>query len=114
MRVAILAASMPQQQAVMARRSFFAGYDTGKYYDEMFSSASVARPHYEDVFAALDRYTLAEFEERRRLADLSFLLQGIPSPSYGDGRGTGPLSPFALIPRITPRREGDVLGAGLS
>ena len=114
MRVAILAASMPQQQAVMARRSFFAGYDTGKYYDEMFASSSVARPHYHEVFTALDRFTLAEFEERRRLADLSFLLQGITFTVYSDGRGTERLFPFDLIPRIIPRREWDVLEAGLS
>jgi len=114
MRVAILTASMPQQQAVMARSRFFAGYDTGKYYDEMFASSSVARPHYHEVFTALDRFTLAEFEERRRLADLSFLLQGITFTVYSDGRGTERLFPFDLIPRIIPRREWDVLEAGLS
>ena len=35
----------------------------------------------------------AQFEERRKLADLSFLLQGITFTVYSDGRGTERLFP---------------------
>ena len=40
-----------------------------------------------------EQLTSAEFEERRRLADLSFLLQGITFTVYSDGRGTERLFP---------------------
>ncbi len=105
---------MHQQQAATARDNLFTGYDTGVYYDEMFDPAGQARPHYEEILAALGRLTTAEFEERRRLADLSFLLQGITFTVYSDGRGTERLFPFDLIPRVIPRAQWDRLEAGLS
>jgi len=56
----------------------------------------------------------AQFEERRKLADLSFLLQGITFTVYSDGRGTERLFPFDLIPRILPQSEWDRIEYGLS
>ena len=47
----------------------------------------------------------AQFGERRKLADLSFLLQGITFTVYNDGRGTERLFPFDLVPRILPQSE---------
>jgi len=90
------------------------GYDLGNFYDEMFSSPGQPRPHYQKVAEALNRLTLSEFEERRQLADLSFLLQGITFTVYNDGRGTERLFPFDLIPRIIPDVEWRRLEAGLS
>jgi uncharacterized circularly permuted ATP-grasp superfamily protein len=105
---------MPQQQEATARENLFTGYDLSVYYDEMFGSPGQPRPHYEEVFAAFEQLTHQEFEERRRLADLSFLLQGITFTVYSDGRGTERLFPFDLIPRVIPRFEWDRLEAGLS
>ena len=51
----------------------------------------------------------AQFEERRKLADLSFLIQGITFTVYSDGRGTERLFPFDLIPRICRTRNGSGL-----
>ena len=105
---------MPHQQEATSRGSLFSGYDLGVYYDEMFGCPAQPRPHYEEVYAAFEQMTSAEFEERRRLADLSFLLQGITFTVYSDGRGTERLFPFDLIPRVIPRFEWDHLEAGLS
>ena len=105
---------MPQQQEATARQNLFSGYDLSVYYDEMFGSPGQPRPHYEEVFAAFEQLSFPEFEERRRLADLSFLLQGITFTVYSDGRGTERLFPFDLIPRVIPRFEWDRLEAGLS
>jgi uncharacterized circularly permuted ATP-grasp superfamily protein len=55
-----------------------------------------------------------QFEERRKLADLSFLIQGITFTVYSDGRGTERLFPFDLIPRILPRSEWEKIERGLS
>ncbi len=56
----------------------------------------------------------AQFEERRKLADLSFLIQGITFTVYSDGRGTERLFPFDLIPRILPHSEWERIDRGLS
>jgi uncharacterized circularly permuted ATP-grasp superfamily protein len=55
-----------------------------------------------------------QFEERRKLADLSFLIQGITFTVYSDGRGTERLFPFDLIPRILPHSEWERIDRGLS
>ena len=54
----------------------------------------------------------AQFESAARLADLSFLLQGITFTVYSDGRGTERLFPFDLIPRIIPHSEWAASNAG--
>jgi uncharacterized circularly permuted ATP-grasp superfamily protein len=62
----------------------------------------------------LRKLTPGEFDERRRLADLSFLLQGITFAVYSDGRGTERLFPFDLVPRILPRADWDHIERGLA
>jgi len=57
---------------------------------------------------------LESFEEQRKLADLSYLVQGITFTVYSDGRGTERLFPFDLVPRIIPRSEWDVIERGLA
>ena len=55
---------MPQQQEATAHGNLFSGYDLGVYYDEMFGTPGQPRPHYEEVYAAFEQLTPAEFEER--------------------------------------------------
>ena len=73
----------------------------------MFTSERTPRPHYAKIFDELAAMAMGQFEERRQLADLSFLLQGITFTVYSDGRGTERLFPFDLVPRILPRSEWD-------
>ncbi len=92
----------------------FDGYDPHPFYDEMFAQPGEPRPHYARLFAELGQMAPAQFEERRHLADLSFLVQGITFTVYSDGRGTERLFPFDLIPRILPYSEWERVERGLS
>jgi uncharacterized circularly permuted ATP-grasp superfamily protein len=92
----------------------FKGYDPGEFYDEMFRSRGVPRLHYAQLFQKLGGMEPAQFEERRKLADLAFLLQGITFTVYSDGRGTERLFPFDLIPRILPQSEWRHVERGLA
>ncbi len=95
-------------------KNLFGHYDTGGFYDEMFSSPGVPRPHFRHIYQTLSTMRPEVFEERRHLADLSFLLQGITFTVYSDGRGTERLFPFDLVPRILPRHEWDHIERGLT
>ncbi|MGA7855733.1 MAG: circularly permuted type 2 ATP-grasp protein [Candidatus Acidiferrales bacterium] len=96
------------------RRGLFEGYDPGGFYDEMFDCHGIARPHYSKLFEKLALMAPGQFEERRKLADLSFLLQGITFTVYNDGQGTERLLPFDLIPRILPNSEWQRIDRGLA
>ena len=89
------------------------GYDPGAFYDEMFQPSGEPRSHYTKLFARISEMPRPEFDDRRRLADLAFLLQGITFTVYSDDRGTERLFPFDLIPRILPRPEWDRIERGL-
>src|SRR5262245_65618102 len=79
----------------------------------MFEGPGVPRAHYRKILSRLAAMSPEELDERRRLADLSFLLQGITFAVYSDGRGTERRFPFDLIPRILPRAEWDRIERGL-
>ncbi|HWB95610.1 MAG TPA: circularly permuted type 2 ATP-grasp protein, partial [Bryobacteraceae bacterium] len=101
-------------QAERWKGTLFRGYDPGSFYDEMFLADGQPRPHYLRMYEELASMAMPQFEERRQLADLSFLLQGITFTVYSDGRGTERLFPFDLIPRIIPRAEWDRIERGLT
>src|SRR5580658_2219411 len=92
----------------------FEGYETGSFFDEMFSSPGHPRAQYTKLFQKLASMAPAQFEERRKLADLSFLIQGITFTVYSDGQGTERLFPFDLIPRILPHSEWERVDRGLA
>jgi uncharacterized circularly permuted ATP-grasp superfamily protein len=98
----------------LSDRGLFSGYTAGPFYDEMFASQGCARSHYARLFEKLGVMAPTQFEDRRKHADLSFLLQGITFTVYSDGRGTERLFPFDLIPRILPQSEWTRIEAGLS
>ena len=75
------------------RHGLFEGYDTENFYDEMFIAPGEPRPHYAKLFHKLAAMAPTQFEERRKLADLSFLIQGITFTVYSDGQGTERLFP---------------------
>src|SRR5262249_38271574 len=61
------------QQVTVA--SLVNGYDPGGFFDEMFEASGAPRAHYRKIHARLETMGRAELDERRRAADLSFLLQ---------------------------------------
>src|SRR5580693_3196950 len=98
----------------LSDRGLFSGYTAGPFYDEMFSSQGCARSHYARLFEKLGVMAPTQFEDRRKHADLAFLLQGITFTVYSDGRGTERLFPFDLIPRILPQSEWRHIERGLA
>src|SRR5271167_727815 len=100
--------------AHMVNPGLFEGYETGSFYDEMFSSPGHPRAQYAKLFQKLASMATSQFEERRKLADLSFLIQGITFTVYSDGRGTERLFPFDLIPRILSQSEWRHIERGLA
>src|SRR5580692_541326 len=105
---------MSASPASMTQSGIFAGYNTGNFYDEMFAADGEVRPHYAKLFHKFASMVPSQFEERRKLADLSFLLQGITFTVYSDGQGTERLLPFDLIPRILPNSEWQRIDRGLA
>ena len=89
-------------------------YDIGAFFDEMFESPGVPRPHYKILLDHLTTLNAGTFEERRRAADISFLYQGITFTVYGQQEGIERIFPFDLIPRVIPHAEWDILERGLS
>jgi uncharacterized circularly permuted ATP-grasp superfamily protein len=106
--------AMPAAQSEAVGPVLFGSYQPGPFYDEMFSAPGVPRPHYAKMFQRLAALAPAHFEERRQLADVAFLMQGITFTVYSDGQGTERLFPFDLIPRILPRSEWSVIEKGLA
>lgn len=106
--------SMTAVPIPMLDRGLFSGYALGSFYDEMFASEGAARSHYVRLFEKLGGMAPKHFQDRRKLADLSFLLQGITFTVYSDGRGTERLFPFDLIPRIIPFSQWNKIERGLS
>ena len=96
------------------RGGLFEGYDPGAFFDEMFLPSGNPRPHYAKLFQMLATMPPAQFDDRRNLADIAFLLQGITFTVYSDGTGTERLFPFDLIPRILPHSDWNRIERGLS
>ena len=92
----------------------FDRYLPGEFFDEMFDADRIPRPHYAPIYNEFAALRPSQFEQRRRLADSAFLLQGITFTVYTDGRGTERLFPFDLIPRIIPAAEWEHIERGLS
>lgn len=107
-------AASPNPEPTPPEKLLFDGYDPGSFYDEMIAPDGQPRPCAAPMYHKLANMPLEVFEERRKLADLSYLVQGITFTVYSDGRGTERLFPFDLVPRIIPRSEWDVIERGLA
>ncbi len=88
-------------------------YELEEFYDEMFSSPGVPRPHYRDLLERFAQLTAEEFNTKREAVDLAFLQQGITFTVYGDAESTERIFPFDLVPRIIPKTEWAHLEKGL-
>lgn len=97
-----------------AMSQLFTGYEQGLFFDEMFEAPGRPRQQYSKLFALLEKMSPSQFEERRKLADIAFLLQGITFTVYSDGAGTERLFPFDLIPRILSATEWKRIETGLA
>ena len=91
----------------------FAGYDTGGFFDEMFTSNG-PRDHYARLVKTLGKLSAEEFHARCELVDLTLVNQGITFTVYGDTKGVEKPFPVDLVPRILPADEWTFLERGLS
>ena len=91
----------------------FREYEVGDFYDEMFSSPGVVRPHYQALLDRFSEMADGDIERKQALATDTFLNQGVTFTVYSDTQGTERIFPFDLIPRIIPRHEWEHVERGL-
>jgi len=91
----------------------FAQYQLDNFFDEMFAADRTVRPHYQKLLKRFGKLTGEDWEQRRQMADQSFLNQGVTFTVYSDQQGTEKIFPFDLIPRIVPAAEWQRIEAGL-
>ncbi len=89
-------------------------YDLNTFYDEMFAAPGEPRMHYNVLHKELGEMTADDFAEYRKVADASFLYQGITFTVYGQESGIERIFPFDLLPRIIPHNEWQQLEKGLA
>jgi uncharacterized circularly permuted ATP-grasp superfamily protein len=71
----------------------------GQTWDELFGAEQRPHIHARVLVECLSELTCSEFQERRSLADLVFINQGITFSVYSDRRGVEKIFPFDLVPR---------------
>ena len=108
--------SQAQEIAAVPKSGLFEGYENGAFFDEAFDASGAARAHYRAVYDQISAMTPAEFEARRKRADLTLLQQGITFIVYGEGESgnTERIFPFDLMPRIIAAREWEKIERGLA
>ncbi|MGJ8656231.1 MAG: circularly permuted type 2 ATP-grasp protein [Akkermansiaceae bacterium] len=88
-------------------------YKTGAFFDEMFESDGVVRPHYNNFYERFSKFSQEDFDRKREATDLAFLQQGVTFTVYGDEESTERIFPFDMVPRIIPKTEWELLEVGL-
>ena len=91
----------------------FSSYDTGEFYDEMFTSDGEPRPGYQFLQSRLESLPDGEIEARQAAAEQYFYDLGITFTVYGHTEGTEKIFPFDIIPRIISREDWQHLENGL-
>ncbi len=91
----------------------FQNYDTGGFYDEMFTPEGLPRPGTEAVVNRFNSLPLEELKRRQQAAEKTLLQMGITFSVYGEEQGTELIFPFDIVPRIIPHNEWVEIEAGL-
>ncbi|MCG6930114.1 MAG: circularly permuted type 2 ATP-grasp protein [Desulfofustis sp.] len=91
----------------------FQGYDTGGFYDEMFTADGTPRPGYEQLMDRIQALPEGEINARQAAAEQLFYDLGITFTVYGHTEGTEKIFPFDIIPRIIDRTEWEHIESGL-
>jgi uncharacterized circularly permuted ATP-grasp superfamily protein len=85
------ATAKANEKAAKAARSKaqpFAGYELDGFFDEVFASPGQVRRGYRRLVQRLNKLSARQLDERRQMADVSFLNQGITFTVYSDNQGT--------------------------
>src|SRR6187549_722897 len=85
---------------------------TEAIWDEMCQKQNI-REHYLKVFDILLQSTVAELQQKDRLAGELFLNQGITFTVYSDNAGIERIFPFDIIPRVITSKEWEIVSSGI-
>ncbi len=99
--------------AVPSRRIFDNYVPHPSAWDELFTARGASHGYCDALVERLGQYAAHEFQERRVMADLVFVNQGITFSVYSDRRGVEKIFPFDLIPRPVAGAEWQRIEAGL-
>ena len=91
----------------------FDGYDTGGFFDEMFSPDSSPRLESKGLIQRLQSLPDGELQRRQRAAEHALLQLGITFNVYGDAAGTERIFPFDVVPRVVGAAEWERIERGL-
>jgi len=91
----------------------FKDYEVGDFFDEMFAAPGELRPHYAALAGRFDELGADDFRRKCKLAEQSYLNQGVTFTVYSGDEGTERIFPFDLIPRVIPAAEWDHIERGL-
>jgi uncharacterized circularly permuted ATP-grasp superfamily protein len=83
-------------------------------WDELIRADRTPHEHARVLVDCLSELTTSEFQERRALADLVFINQGITFSVYSDRRGVEKIFPFDLVPRLVGADEWTRVETGLT
>ncbi|THB76948.1 MAG: circularly permuted type 2 ATP-grasp protein [Desulfobulbaceae bacterium] len=92
----------------------FSAYDTGAFYDEMFTSQGQTRPSYQVLQKRLESLPAGEIAARQAAAEQFFYDLGITFTVYGHSEGTEKIFPFDIVPRIISSQDWNFLEKGLT
>jgi uncharacterized circularly permuted ATP-grasp superfamily protein len=90
-----------------------ATYLPGQAFDEAFASDGSVRKHYLGLHARMASLAPGELDERQRIQEQMFLLQGITFTVYGAQSAVERIIPTDVYPRIIPAAEWDHIESGL-
>lgn len=96
-----------------AQTGLFASYDLGGFRDEMFMGPGQPHPYCQRLMESMGQLSATDFEQKRELADLAMVNQGITFTVYGDEQGIEKPFPVDLIPRVLPYAEWERIERGL-
>ena len=91
----------------------FDTYDTGGFFDEMFTPQGSPRPGAKLLQEKIDSLSAGELLQRQQSAERALLHMGITFNVYGDDAGTERIFPFDIIPRIIEATEWQWIERGL-
>ncbi len=88
-------------------------YQTGDYYDEIFTHSGHPRPPSAGFVQRLVGLSEGELQSRQKAADTALYNMGITFAVYGNEQGTEKVWPFDIVPRIIDADEWQMIERGL-
>lgn len=98
----------------MQHTEMFQHYVLDHAWDEMRQPDGQARPQYQELLRRMSQVNPQELANRQRVADDTFLAQGVTFTVYGHEDGTEKIFPFDLVPRIITDAEWRTVERGLT